>query len=112
MEALIIKASPIPSGPSPIALAKAMTPFWFETIHSYDGLELAPVAEYEDKDGVKYCERVDDPSDAQFWSVYGHLPEGGVQCLEDYDTEQEASAFAEQLLSLFPNLHKHGLVRC
>lgn len=27
MEALIIKASPIPSGSSPIAMAKAMTPF-------------------------------------------------------------------------------------
>lgn len=31
---------------SPIEMAKATTPFWFETIHSYDGLEIAPVAEY------------------------------------------------------------------
>ena len=99
-------------GPSPIELAKAMTPFWFETIHGYDGLELAPVAEYEDKDGIKYCERMDHPKDAQFWSVYGHLPEGGVECFEDFKTEQEASAFAEKLLSMFPNLRKYGLTRC
>ena len=100
------------AGPSPIQLAKAATPFWFETIHGYDGLELAPVAEYEDKDGFKFCERVDDPREAQFWSVYGHLPEGGVECLEDFPTEQEATAFAEHLLSLFPNLRKYGLTRC
>ena len=99
-------------GPSPIQLAKEATPFWFETIHNYDGLELAPVTEYEDRDGVKYCERVDDPAEAQFWSVYGHLREGGVECLEDFDTEQEAASFAKELLSLFPNLRKYGLTRC
>jgi len=112
MEALIIKAAPVPSGPSPVALAKAITPFWFSTIHNYDGLELAPVAEYEEKAGTKFCERVDNAKDAQFWSVYGHLREGGVECLEDFKTEQEATAFAEQLLSLFPNLGKFGLIRC
>lgn len=53
-------------GPSPIALAKAMTPFWFETIHSYDGLVLAPVSAYQNKDGFKFCERVNNPQEAQF----------------------------------------------
>jgi hypothetical protein len=33
------------------------------------------------------CERIDDPEEAQFWSVYGHLPVGGVECLEDFPTE-------------------------
>jgi len=98
-------------GPSPIGLAKAATPFWFFTIHNYDGLELSPVAEYTDKEGVKFCERVDDASNAHFWSVYGHLPEGGVECFEDFPSEQEALDFANQLLGLFPNLHKHGLMR-
>ncbi len=97
---------------SPIQLAKEATPFWFQTIHSYDGLELAPVAETADKRGGKYCERVDDPQAAQFWSVYGHLSGQGVECLEDFPTEQEAVDFAEQLLSLYPNLKVHGLMRC
>ncbi len=97
-------------GLSPIQLAKEATPWWFETIQSYDGLEIAPVGEYEDKDGSKFCERVDDPQEAHFWSVYGHLPEGGVECLEDFATEQEAIAFSKQLLSIYNVLHKHGLV--
>ena len=99
-------------GPSPIQLAKEATPFWFETIHDYDGLELAPVAEYEDKDGFKFCEPVDDPQEAKFWSVYGHMPEGGVECLEDFPTKARAEDFAGSLLSIFPNLHKHGLIWC
>ena len=69
-----------------------------------------PVAEYGEKDGSRFCERVDHPKDAQFWSVYGHLPEGGVECFEDFKTEQEANAFAEKLLSMFPNLRKYGLI--
>ncbi|MCG7911712.1 MAG: hypothetical protein JAY82_18255 [Candidatus Thiodiazotropha taylori] len=97
-------------GPSPIELAKAATPFWFQTIHSYDGLELAPVAEYEGKESCKFCERVDDPKDAQLWSVFGHLPEGGVECLEDFPTEREAFNFANSLLEIYTNLHKHGLI--
>ncbi len=97
-------------GSSPIKLAKEASPWWFETIQTYDGLELSAVAEYEDNDGFKFCERVDDPQEAQFWSVYGHRPEGGVECLEDFDTEQEASDFANRLLSLYPNLQKYGLM--
>jgi len=97
---------------SPIALARSATPFWLHTIKSYDGLELAPVAEYQEADGRSFCERVDDPRDGHFWSVYGHLPVGGVECLEDFRSEQEATAFAECLLSLYPNLHKNGLTRC
>jgi hypothetical protein len=99
-------------GPSPIQFAKEATPFLFETIHSYDGLERAPVAEYEDKDGFKFCKRVDDPRDAHFWSVYGYLPESGVECFDDFMTEQEATAFAEKLLSMFSNLRKYGLTHC
>ncbi|MFI0460266.1 MAG: hypothetical protein ACH254_21990, partial [Candidatus Thiodiazotropha endolucinida] len=98
------------NGPSPIDLAMAATPFWFGTIQSYDGLELAPVAEYEDKEGCKFCERVDDPKDAQLWSVFGHLTEGGVECLEDFPTEREAIDFANSLLAIYTNLHKHGLI--
>lgn len=97
-------------GSLPTQPAKDASPWWFETIQTYDGLELSAVAEYEDKDGTKYCERVDDPQEAQFWSVYGHLPEGGVECLEDFDKEQEASDFANMLLKLYPNLLKYGLM--
>jgi len=44
-----------------------------------------------------------------FWSVYGHLPQGGAECFVDFSTEQDAHEFANKLLSIFPNLHKYGL---
>jgi hypothetical protein len=94
-----------------ISQKESAAPFWFQTIQSYDGLELAPVSEYEDKEGCRFCERVDDPQDAHFWSVYGHLPVGGVECLEDFPSEQEAMDFANHLLAIYPNLRKHWLIR-
>jgi len=96
-------------GRSLIQLAKSCSPWWFETIHSYDGLELSGVAEYEDENGNTYCERVSDPEEAKLWSIYGHLPEGGVECLEDFTTRQEACEFAYKLLNIFPTLRKYGL---
>jgi hypothetical protein len=45
------------------------------------------------KDIVEQCE----PEQAEFWSVYVHLNEGGVDCVADCDTEEEANEFAEFL---------------
>jgi hypothetical protein len=72
-------------------------------------LEIHPVQERADTDdGFSYCEQCT-PEEADFWSVYGHLREGGVLCLEDFTTEAEARAFAETLLSAWPWLHAHGI---
>lgn len=62
----------------------------------YDAFEVHPVAEYTGKDGQTYCE-VCEESEAHFWSVYGHLPEGGIECLADYRTRE----FAEEIQQLF-----------
>ena len=32
---------------------------------------------------------------AQFWTVYGHLHEGGVECITDCHTQKQAEAVAE-----------------
>ena len=93
----------------PIATAKAATPWWMTEILHYDGLEVHPVYEETDAEtGDSYCE-VCKPEDAHFWSVYGHLKEGGMTCLEDFPTEQEAVAFAEHLLQAYPHLREYGL---
>jgi hypothetical protein len=42
--------------------------------------------------------------------VYGHLKTGGVDCIEDFATEAEARAFAEQLLTIYPHLKQHGIL--
>jgi hypothetical protein len=95
---------------NPIKTAKALTPWWMMEISRFDGLEIHPVQELTDEsDGSKYCEQCE-PSGAHFWSVYGHLSEGGVLCIEDFETEGSARRFAGQLLGTYPHLLKFGLL--
>ena len=83
-------------------------PYWYFNIPNYDGLEIAPVAEYNDEYGT-YCERTTNSADAHYWSVYGHLAQGHTECLEDFTTEEEAQGFANDLLRNFSNLRIHGI---
>jgi len=93
----------------PVKLAKALTPWWMMEIRKFDGLEIHPVQEFTDQnDGSRYCEQCE-PSEAQFWSVYGHLKEGGVLCIEDFATEAEGRAFARTLLDTYAHLRTYGL---
>lgn len=94
---------------SPIQQAIESTPGWFYRITEYDGLEIHPVREELLENGTSYCEPCT-PDEAQFWSVYGHLKTGGVDCIEDFATEAEARALAEQLLACYPHLRHHGLL--
>jgi len=58
----------------------------------FDGVEIMPV--YEDPD-KGFCEPVPDaPHTATFWTVYGHLREGGVQALIDCTDERSAEVAA------------------
>jgi hypothetical protein len=97
---------------------EALGDYIFREIHAraksvvrFDGLEISPVAEFKDSGDI-FCERVDDPSEAHFWSLYGHRPTGGVECIDDYDTEINATRAAVVLLEKYSNLWKHGLMRC
>jgi hypothetical protein len=83
---------------------KTTVPWWFDRLLECDALEIHPVQERADRS----CEPCT-PEEADFWSVYGHLTEGGVLCLEDFTTEAKARAFAETLLSAWPWLHAHGI---
>ena len=84
--------------------ANALTPSWMKNIHFFDGLEVHPVREYHEN-GYSWCEQCE-PEEAEFWSVYGHLKEGEVDCFEDFETEAEADAFAEKLLTAWPHLRR------
>jgi hypothetical protein len=85
-------------------------PSWRDRIHLFDGLEISPCTTVADGNWGPYIEVCDDPADAEFWSVYGHYNPGlcdgfgGVDCLEDFPTECEARAFAEQLYRTHPHL--------
>ena len=78
-------------------------------ITSYDGLEIHPVRNLFSPDlDDTWCEPCE-PHVAEFWSVYGHVKEGGIECFEDFPTYAEAQAFAAQLLQAYPHLRTHGL---
>lgn len=70
----------------------------FDALEIHGVRDLAP-ALGRDADGSTWCE-VDDQN-PQFFSVYAHLAEGGVECLEDFKTLAQAEAWA--------NAHAFGL---
>ena len=96
-------------GGSPIDKAKALIPFWMLKIHDYDGLEIHPCHEQEEDDGSTHIEQCE-AEEAQFWSVYGHLKTGGIECFEDHPTEKEARKAAEQILAAYPHLNTYGIL--
>jgi hypothetical protein len=58
-------------------------------ITRFDDYEIHGVREYVQGDGRKHCEQVPD-EDAQFWSLYGHIPGQGLECLGDFKTRKHA----------------------
>ena len=50
--------------------------------------EILGVKEYE-QSGVKWCEPVADQK-ADFWSLYGHIPGQGADCIGDFRTREHA----------------------
>jgi hypothetical protein len=57
----------------------------------FDDYEIQPSRRYFDADEpdktfVEPCE----PFEADFWTVYGHIPGEGVQAIGDFDTRQHA----------------------
>lgn len=72
-----------------------------------DGLEIHPCRTERDRNGSTFVERCEADA-AEFWSVYGHLCRGGLECFEDFATEAEAEAFAEELATAWPHLRAQG----
>jgi hypothetical protein len=48
----------------------------------FDDYEVHGVKEFHE-DGMKWCEQVGD-SEAEFWSLYGHIPKQGLECIGDF----------------------------
>ncbi len=48
----------------------------------------------------KYCEQVPD-GEAQFWSLFGHIPGQGLECIGDF----ESRALAEEIYSRITGRH-------
>lgn len=69
----------------------------------WDDIEVNPVWD----DGKGNCE-VCDEGQEHFWSVYLHSAGGGVQCIADLPTKQQAIDFAELLKRTVKNYTDNG----
>lgn len=54
----------------------------------FDAYEIHGVREYGEGDDAS-CEQVPDEP-AEFWSLYGHIPGQGVDCIGDFATREHA----------------------
>jgi hypothetical protein len=65
----------------------------------YDALEVHGVTSETDRDGTIHCE-VDDEN-PEFYSVYAHRAQGGVECIGDFATQQDANKYADETASRY-----------
>lgn len=72
----------------------------------FDNYEIHPVVAL-DKDNqptkdeskiVGYDQCADDDPDLFMWSVYGHLPEGGIECIADCASKEDAELIHDGLM--------------
>jgi hypothetical protein len=72
---------------------KVPKPEWQSTteIIRFDDYEIHGVREYHGAPFGQgtYCEQVPD-DEAQFWSLYGHIPGQGLECIGDFKTRVHA----------------------
>lgn len=54
----------------------------------FDEYEVHGIYTFND-DGRTFCEQVPD-DEAQFWSLFGHIPGQGVECIGDFKTREHA----------------------
>lgn len=80
----------------------ALPPRWASTDGPiFDAIELAPVAVYEDGECEPYESLADVPKtevEQIIWSIYGHTPGEGVQCIGDFTTRDHALEVIRRLL--------------
>jgi hypothetical protein len=68
----------------------------------FAGFEVHPChAAGEDEHGQVILEQCNEADPAlSVWSVYGHLLEGGLECLADFDDRPQAAEFRDQILEV------------
>ena len=59
------------------------------SIIPFDDYEIHGVVEFRGADGTRYCEPAPD-DEAHFWSLYGHIPGQGLECIGDFSTREQA----------------------
>jgi hypothetical protein len=79
---------------SPIAATDATTPEWMRNIQEYDALEIHPCQIIgRDAAGNEYAEICNNPADADFWTVYGHLKTGALMTSRTFPRRRKQTFF-------------------
>lgn len=69
----------------------------------FDNVEVHPCREVG-HDAIEQCE----PGEEEFWSVYVHLVAGGLCCVADFMTSEEAETFRIFLVSVMDHSKQRG----
>ena len=68
----------------------------------FDAIELAPVAQIDAEGACEPFECLEDMPDklraSASWSIYGHTPGEGVQCIGDFQTREQALEVLRRLM--------------
>jgi hypothetical protein len=56
----------------------------------FDDYEISVIVETKDEQGAFCAPARDD--EAHFWSLYGHIPGQGLECIGDFKTREHAEA--------------------
>jgi len=81
----------------------AATPPWMRLIREFHAIEVRPYWHKAFADGLGGVEN-HDPLDPDSWCLCGCHRNGGAVFFENFATEDEAEAFADQLRKRFPHL--------
>ena len=64
----------------------------------FDGYEMHPCTLSQNAQGEQWIDQCEeDYPNLAFWSVYGHLKTGGLECLSDHATKDEALSVLSKL---------------
>lgn len=58
----------------------------------FDDYEIHPCKDYGG-----CVEQVGDEGEADFWSLYGHIPGQGLECIGDFKTRQQAEEVLQRI---------------
>ena len=70
----------------------------------YDGYEIARVMEKDGQCEVMHGFEVDEPGrmgSTVFWSIYGHIPDQGVECISDFNSQRAACEMLSRITGTF-----------
>lgn len=75
-----------------------------EAKSNWDAIEIHPIV--EDENG--FCEVVDEGEES-FWSVYLHQTGGGLRCIADLPTKDDAIKFEQLLIEIIKSKKQNTL---